>query len=231
MKIGILQTGRSPDELRESHGDYDAMCADLIRDKGDEIVSYPVLDGVFPQDINECDAWFVTGSRHGVYEDHAWIPPLEKFLKQAFDAEKKIIGVCFGHQILAQALGGKVHKHPGGFAIGVMDYDLVNDDGNMEKISLCAWHQDQILELPANAEVIAKSDFCRFAGVTYGTNAISFQAHPEFEPAYVRELINLRRDNGIDEKLAQNGLASLKKVVDGSRISKRLKQFLNTSGK
>lgn len=230
MKIGILQTGRAPQNLRAEHGDYDLMCADLIREDSDEIISYAVLDGALPNDVNECDVWFVTGSRHGVYEQHDWIAPLEGFLRQAFKAERKIVGVCFGHQILAQALGGKVHKHPGGYGIGVMDY--VFDDGGdgKESVSLCAWHQDQILEIPKMATVIGTSDFCRYAALSYGDTAISFQAHPEFDSDYMHDLIQGRRNNGISESQAVRGLASLKTKVDSFKIAEQIKRFLMETG-
>ena len=110
MKIGILQTGRSPDELRAKHGDYDEMFVRLLSGQGFEFKTFPVLDGVLPTQINEADGWLITGSKFGVYEDHDWIAPLEEFLRRAFAAEAPIVGVCFGHQILAQALVGRCHK-------------------------------------------------------------------------------------------------------------------------
>ncbi len=101
MKIGILQAGRSPEELRDRHGDYDDMFRRFLDGQGFEFVTYPVLDGVLPNSVDDAEGWLVTGSKFGVYEDHDWIPPLEDFLRQAYAQAVPIVGIYFGHQILA----------------------------------------------------------------------------------------------------------------------------------
>ncbi|MCC6007069.1 MAG: gamma-glutamyl-gamma-aminobutyrate hydrolase family protein [Rhodobacteraceae bacterium] len=110
MQIGILQTGHAPEPVRAHAGDYEDMFARLLAPEGLETRCWNVVDGVFPDSPCAADGWLITGSRHGVYEDHPWIPPLEDFLRAALDAGRPVVGICFGHQIMAQAVGGRTFK-------------------------------------------------------------------------------------------------------------------------
>lgn len=188
MKIGILQTGRSPDEIIETHGDYDALFRELLAGRGFEFFTCKVLDGEIPDSVTAADGWLITGSRFGAYEDHAWIPPFEEFLRAAYAEGVPIVGICFGHQILAQALGGKVEKFDGGWSVGPVSYDVEG-----RSLPLMAWHQDQITVLPDGAEVIGSSDFCRYAFLRYGDRALSCQPHPEFSPSFFKALLEARK--------------------------------------
>lgn len=227
MKFGILQTGRAPVTLVDKFGDYDEMCANLVRDEEDEVLSFAVLDGELPASVEQCDIWVITGSRFGVYEDHEWISPLETFIRSAYAAGKKIVGICFGHQILAQALGGVVEKQMTGYGVGAMDYRLALADGSETEVTLCAWHQDQIVKIPAGAKVIATSDFCPIAALTYGNQAISFQAHPEFSISYMKALIGHHAGRVISTKQGNDALMSLEKPVHADVVSARIHDFLS----
>lgn len=190
MKIGILQTGRAPDGMLSEHGDYDELFMQLLAGRGFEFVTYPVLDDVIPDTSQECDGWLITGSRFGVYEDHSWIAPLEAFIRQTYDAAVPIVGVCFGHQILAQALGGKVEKYEGGWSCGAVTYEGVGSE--VDSQTVMAWHQDQVVQPPKDAEVIGRTDFCAYAMLSYGDRALSTQPHPEFSEAFLRDLLAAR---------------------------------------
>ena len=190
MKIGILQTGRVIDALRETHGDFPDMMIRLLQDGDFTFRTFAVLDRVFPNNATECDGWLLTGSRHSAYDDLPWIATLESFLRAAYAANVPIVGICFGHQILAQALGGKVEKFPLGWAIGPTRYDFAEG----EKTVINAWHQDQVTSLPSGATRIATSAFCENAALVYGTRALTYQAHPEFTNAFGRDLLDMRRD-------------------------------------
>lgn len=191
MKVGILQAGLCPDELLEEHGEYDKMFAHFLDGFGFEFEGYRVVKGEFPSSIHAADGWLVTGSKYGVYDDHDWIAPLEEFLREAYAEDIPIVGACFGHQILAQALGGKVEKFSGGWAVGKQHYELDGVDGG---IDLMAWHQDQVVELPADAKVIGSSSFCQYAALRYGEKAFSVQAHPEFDKGFIAGLFDARKD-------------------------------------
>jgi len=188
MKIGILQTGRAPDEMVDSQGDYDQLFAVYLDGRGFTFETFAVLDGDFPNGPHDADGWLITGSRHGAYEDHAWIPPLEEFLRSAYAAEVPIVGVCFGHQILAQALGGTVEKFAGGWSVGPQEYR--SDIFGAQR--LVAWHQDQVTAVPAEAEVVGSSDFCSNAILRYGNKALTVQPHPEFSPEFMYGLLKAR---------------------------------------
>lgn len=189
MKIGILQTGHAPDSLLEAHGDYDRMFRTMLDGENFEFVTYPVVDGVFPQSENDADAWLITGSRHGAYEDHAWIPPLEDLIRAIASRGLPLVGVCFGHQIIAQALGGKVEKYDQGWNVGVQNYARAD---RPDPQTLLAWHQDQVVEKPPQADVLGSSPSCRFAILKYGPNVLTYQAHPEFDVAFLADLFAAR---------------------------------------
>ena len=227
LRLAVLQTGRSIDEAIEEHGDYDEMCKALMLRGPTEADTFPVLEGVFPSSLEPYDVFIITGSKHGVYEDHDWLAPLESMIRDIFAANKKLIGICFGHQIIAKALGGEVAKSDRGFGVGVMDYQITDGRGVKNPIALYAWHQDQILTPPPNAETIASSDFCKYAGLRYGDCALTFQPHPEFTSDYVRLLAEARRGAVINEVQADAAIASLQRDVDAELVQAMIFDFVN----
>lgn len=220
MKLGILQTGRTPEEMRAEHGDYDDLFRRLLAGRGFEFETYPVLDHRFPDAPDAAEGWLITGSKCGVYEPHEWIPPLEDFLRATYGAGVPIVGVCFGHQILAQALGGKVEKFSGGWSVGAVDYAL----GEPEPTTLIAWHQDQVVALPADAEVIGRSDFCDYAMLAYGARALSIQPHPEFTTGFARDLI-AARSGALPAGVAERARDSLARAPATRQIADRFDAF------
>ncbi|MCX7371855.1 MAG: type 1 glutamine amidotransferase [Alphaproteobacteria bacterium] len=190
MRLGILECGRSPPELQQRHGSYAAMLATLL---GHPARIWPVLDGVLPDSPTECDAWLLTGSPAGVYDPLLWIPPLFDFLRAA-RGRAKLVGICFGHQAMAQAFGGQVVKSPKGWGVGLQEYAVTPApwmDDAPASIRVAAMHQDQVVEKPADARLVCASEFTPFAGLDYG-DAISFQFHPEFAPEFGQDLIRTR---------------------------------------
>lgn len=218
MKIGVLQTGTVPEELIDRHGPYVAMFERMLQ-RADPSFSVALWDVNEKREIPDspfaAEGWIVTGSRHGVYEDHPWIDPLKTFLREAHEARAPIVGICFGHQILAEALGGKVVKSDRGWGCGIHEYRLRDHPGWMDPqkdtIAIQAMHQDQIVQLPPGASVIAESPFCPYAGLAYGETAMSVQPHPEFDAEFERGIITARRGSVIPEELADQALAG----VDG----------------
>lgn len=220
MLIGILQTGLAPDALAPAMGDYPDMFARLLDGHGFTFRTFPVVNGVFPADVHDCDGWLITGSKHGAYEDHPWIPPLEDFIRSAFAARVPVVGICFGHQIIAQAMGGKVEKYAGGWSVGPTTYDF---DG--ETITLNAWHQDQVVTRPEGATVLARSGFCENAALLYDDRALTIQAHPEFRDDFVDGLMKTRAIGVVPDPLLQTAALKLGTPLDDTSVAAKIAAF------
>lgn len=222
MRLGILEAGRPPAPLDETHGRYPAMFTDLLRphlDADAEIVSYPVIDDSFPNSVTDCDAWLITGSAFGVYDPEPFIPRLIDFVRGAAEARVPTVGICFGHQIVAQALGGEAAKSDRGWGVGAHRYTLhKRPDWLPETLAAEAFdtyvsHQDQVLTPPPGAEVLAGSEFCPNAMLAVGDTILTLQSHPEMPSAYVGDLYDARRPRIGDERVD----AALKTVADSPR--------------
>ena len=187
MHIGILQTGHAPDAIRPQTGDYDHMFETLLSGQQFTFATFDVVDMHFPASPDDADGWLITGSRHGAYEDLPFIEPLMAFLRETHAAEKPIVGICFGHQILARALGGRVEKFAGGWVAGRQVYDWSGQD-----IALHAWHQDQVITPPEGAQTLATGPGCAHAALLYPGRAFTLQPHPEYDRTFIDALLELR---------------------------------------
>ncbi len=236
MIVGILETGDVDPTLIDRHGDYPGMFRTLLHavDGDLEFAVVKVNAGEMPGSPAEADAWLVTGSRHGVYDDLPWIGPLKDFLRESIAAGVPVVGICFGHQILAEALGGRAEKSDKGWGLGVQDYELVNRpawlDHVPDRFSVLALHQDQVVALPAGATVLARSPHCEYAAVAYGDldkpAAITLQPHPEFDRKYMDDLIALRAGRAIPVDLAEKGRARLHQDVHSHAWAKLIVDYL-----
>ncbi len=214
MKIGILQTGQAPEALRPSLGDYPAMFERLLGGHGLAFHTWHVEAMEFPASVRDADGWLITGSRHGVYEDHDFIAPLEQFIRDALEAGLPVVGICFGHQVMAQALGGKAEKFAGGWAVGAQSYDFEG-----KELVLNAWHQDQVVVPPEGARTFASNAFCAHAGLAYGKLGISVQPHPEFDDAFIQGLIETRGRGLVPEDQLAQAAAQQGGQRDSDRIA------------
>ncbi len=223
MLIGILQTGRAPDVLRPTHGDYPEAFARLLGTRDFTYRTWVVCDGELPDSPADCDGWLITGSKFGAYEDHPWIPRLEDFIRRCHAADVPLVGICFGHQIVAQAMGGKVEKHPGGWVVGRTGYDW-----NGREVKLNAWHQDQVTQRPEGTELLASNDSCENAALLYGRSILTIQAHPEFTPAFTRDLIEARGRGVVSDALLDAAKAHLDEPLDTALVAGKIARFLKT---
>jgi GMP synthase-like glutamine amidotransferase len=166
-----------------------------------------------PESIHDCDGWLISGSRHGVYDELDWMAPMQDFIREVAQAQLPLIGVCFGHQIVAAALGGRVVKSDRGWCVGAHSYRVDKRYAWMrDQVSttaMYAFHQDQVVDCPPSAEPFLSSEFCPYAGLSYGESIISVQAHPEFEEAYERELLEMFSGNLIPADVGQQALAAM----------------------
>ena len=232
MKLGILRTDAVRPELEPAFGQDPDMFSALLRhaDPDLEYVVYDVEVGEYPVDIDEVDAYLITGSKSSVYEDQPWIIELMAFIRALNARHKKLLGICFGHQLVAQALGGKTEKSAKGWGVGLHTHRFAtapswHDQGDVD-LHILVSHQDQVVVVPDSARVLAASEFCENAVCQIGNHILTFQGHPEFVPAYSRELLSIRRER-IGEAVYAAGMASLSGVHQGQRVARWMLNFLN----
>jgi GMP synthase-like glutamine amidotransferase len=224
MKLGILETGYPPGNLADEFGNYPQMFEGLLG-PGFEVESFDVQNGQLPVP-GEHGAYLITGSPAGVYDPLPWIDPLMQFIRSANGA--KMVGVCFGHQVMAEALGGHVVKSDKGWGAGLHRYSVLRSEAWIDTagtIAIPASHQDQVVVQPPNTEVVAASDFTPFAALAWTDRpAISFQFHPEFSPAFAVALIEKRYDRIPNPAAA---IASLGAPNDNQVVGGWIRRFLN----
>lgn len=229
MKLGILETGQPPESARERFGDYPSMFRALLGPDAYDYATFDVQQGELPSSAQACEAYLVTGSSAGVYDPLPWIAPLKDFLVAA-RGRVPLVGVCFGHQIMAEAFGGKVVKSPKGWGVGLHTYEVCTREAWMDDaapIAVAASHQDQVVELPPNARVVAASQFTPFGMLAYDDQpAISIQLHPEFDPAYAKALIEARRGTRYTDGQADAAIQSYAAPNDRARVGDWIKAFL-----
>ena len=215
MRIGILQCGHVPEAVAAEHGDFSAMFARLLDGHGFEFHTWDVVDMTFPASIDDAEGWLVTGSKHGAYDEVPFIAPLEALIREIHAARAPLVGVCFGHQIVAQALGGRVEKWAGGWSLGRTAYRVEG----LGEVALNAWHQDQVTGLPPGARVVGETTGCRVAALAYGDHAWTIQPHPEFTPALIAAYVAQRRGTGdYPDALMEHARAGTALPVDAARV-------------
>ena len=223
MKLAILETGLPPADLLARFGSYPEMMTRLLGD-GFVIETFDAQAGTLPE-AGAHDAIIIMGSPAGVYDPLPWIEPLLEFIRAADSS--KMVGICFGHQAMAQALGGEVVKSDKGWGTGLHRYSVIGNQPWMNGesgIASPASHQDQVVVQPPNTQVVARSDFTPFAALAWTDRpAISFQFHPEFTPAYAKALIDARRDRIPDPDAA---IATLDAPNDTALVGGWIRRFL-----
>jgi len=224
MKIGFLQCGHIVPDIVARFGDYHRLYADLLADHEFSFQTWLAVDGILPARADLADGWLISGSRHGAYEDLDWIAPLEDFIRNAYAQGRPIVGICFGHQVLAQALGGTVEKSEKGWAVGARTYEMHESD----PITINAWHQDQVVALPKDARVLGSSSFCPNAVVGYGDKALSYQGHPEFNAEFVDMLIEKRGRGVVPDILLDAAKASLQTPLSRAVVGAQIAEFFKT---
>ena len=222
MKVGILQAGHAPAEMIAETGNYAQMFTQFLSGRDYSFAAYSVVDMEFPKSAHSADCWVITGSRHGVYENLPFIEPLKALVRDIYNLKIPLVGVCFGHQVIAQALGGQVEKYSGGWSVGATDYDFEG-----QTVSLNAWHQDQVVALPADARVLGSSPFCKYAFLGYGENVFTVQAHPEFDSRFINGLIDTRGRGLVPDDLLERASSKLELPNSNSALADRIHSVLD----
>ena len=197
MKIGILEAGLLNSAVADRFDPYPLMIERFLGQANRELSfqAFSVVRGELPSSIYDCDGWLITGSRHGVYENLDWMLRLQDFIGELAATQIPLAGICFGHQIIAQALGGEVVKSDRGWGVGLQYYQIDQAQSWMHdapgQVGIYSFHQDQVVQCPPSAAVFSSSEFCPYAGLSYGDSIISVQAHPEFEADYELAILDI----------------------------------------
>lgn len=232
--LTIIETGRPPATIEGDWPLYPAMFESLMRPylEGWTYEAVALSDGKALPDPANLDGVLITGSAAGVYDDTPWMAALMDFIRWAADAQTPQIGICFGHQAIAHALGARVTKFDGGWGIGRHVYEVLAPESWMgasvpDTFSLGVSHQDQVLSLPPGARQVARNDFCEYAALAYpSAKAISFQGHPEYSPEFSCALYNVRRGTVFPQAMVDEAEASLATPVDNELIAAWMGRFL-----
>jgi GMP synthase-like glutamine amidotransferase len=228
MKIGLLECDHVMPELRQFGGDYRDMFPALLPTL--EFVPYDVCMGQFPAGVDDCEAWLCTGSRYSVYDGEGWIQELKDFVRELHRSEKKFVGICFGHQLLGEALGGRVRKSERGWCVGVHTFSALQVEDWMapplDSLNLLMSCQDQVVVLPEGATLLASAPDCEVGMFRVGSHMLGIQAHPEFPLAYARALMEMRLSR-IGEETVQRSRATFGLPVHAPAVAEWMLQFLN----
>jgi GMP synthase-like glutamine amidotransferase len=201
VTIGILAVSTGDLDRKAGARQYPRMFARFLRG-ADPSLAFAYYDVIgakeLPRDMDECDAYLITGSRHSAFDDEPWIRALSEFIRSAHRARKKLIGICFGHQVVAHALGGKAERSPKGWGLGRRVFAPVASFPWMRpalrEVALLYSHRDQVTKLPPGAARVGGDAFCRNMMFVIGGHVLCFQGHPEFTARYLRRLMAGRRD-------------------------------------
>ncbi len=230
-RIGLLIVGHVDPKSTHIGGDYPELFSKLFAGHHLELVRYDLDLGAFPDRVNECDGWLCSPSRLSVYDDAPWIADAEALHREFIAREIPYVGVCFGHQLLAQALGAPVTRSAGGWGVGVQRYAVSRQETWMgakapEAFALLASHQDQVMELPADASLLftAESGYCPIAGMTVGDRAWTIQAHPEFTAPLADHLLAGRIELIGTQRVAA-ARASLTQPIDQPLVARWIATF------
>lgn len=234
MRIGILKVDSVHEELSAEHNDYDQMFAALFGEVRPtwSMRVYDVLKLELPQELEECDGFLITGSQYSTYEDLPWIPTLEKFIQRCHGAQKKLLGICFGHQIIAQALGGESSFSDRGWGVGVIAHNIDEPlfflGHKPDDFRIIYSHQDQVKKLPEGAKRLGGNDHCPIGMYQIGRHIWCCQGHPEFYEAYVEALF-LRREEKLGREKMREAIASLKNGTNRFEVGEWMARFFETA--
>ncbi len=236
MRIGILETATLAPEVKNEYGSYAEMFQRLFLSVDDQVAFnvYPVINGQYPGSNDECDAFLITGSKFDAHGEEPWIIKLRDYIVDLHEQRKKLIGICFGHQLIARALGGLSQRSKNGWGVGNVSSEInqvkpwmgdENDPSFKKQFSLLVSHQDQVVKLPDQATLISSSKHCPISGFQVASHILTFQGHPEFTADYLRYTMNKRRDL-IGEEKYNKAIDSLKRPDDSLLVTRWMLNFI-----
>lgn len=232
MKLGILNAIHPQKSQINWGGSPVTTYIHFIESASDtfQYAGYEVAQGELPTSPEACDAYIISGSPRGVYDQDPWIPELSQFIRDSYSAGKKLVGICFGHQILAHALGGHAEKSEKGWGLGLSTFNITKSKPWMtdepQQCTLYFAHQDQVMRPPPEAEILGGNDFCPFAFYTIDNRVFAIQGHPEFSRGIMEDIL-ARAEGTVDPQRRQAAIQSLNNgTPDNSLVAKWVVNFL-----
>ena len=231
MKVGILNACSPAEEVEFNAREFDNF-QKLFSHVDHELTfaEYRITEGEFPQAADECDAYLITGSPKGVYDSDLWIAQLGDFIRASYAEGAKMVGVCFGHQILAHALGGYTTKSEKGWGMGPATLEIAQPQPWMTPplpqgdFYFC--HQDQVMQLPAEAQRLAGNEFCPNGMFIIGRQVLGVQAHPEFTEPIMRKAIDALSSQMEPQRLQAIEAAIAQRETDSPVMAQWIVNFL-----
>jgi len=230
MHIGLLECDEVTGRFAEISGGYREMFAALLPEA--RFAYYRAHEGALPASPNACDAWLCTGSRYSAYDTMPWVGALAQFIRDLHVLKKPFVGICFGHQMLAHALGGEVAKAENGWGVGVLPMEIVSSEPWMQppraEVLIQHMHQDQVQRLPPGSVVLGRSAHCEIGMFRVGETMLGIEGHPEFTPEFSEALIRARRER-IGTERSDAALKSVRQPNDGMLVGRWIAHFLARS--
>jgi GMP synthase-like glutamine amidotransferase len=231
LKIGLLQCDHVTEEMQPQHGDVPDLFKNLFNRVAPEVSLdiYDVTNGEYPDLTNNYAGFISSGSRYSVYDQDPWIIRFKEFVRELYHHNRKFVGICFGHQMIAEALGGKCAMSDHGWGVGIKEVTIQHSKPwmkpELESFRLIVSHLDQVIELPQNSEIIGKNDHCPCSVYTVGEHFLGIQGHPEFTPTFITDLMAHRLDR-IGRNIVDEATATLTMPTDEAVVTRWMINFI-----
>lgn len=232
--ICILEADDLHPTLAEPFVGFGRMFVELFQAQNTavEFSIFNVVQGDYPDASQTFDAYLVTGSKADSFANDPWIVRLREYLAERFAQSDILLGICFGHQILALVLGGIAERSDKGWGIGMHSYTIEHKPkwlpSDVNEFQLLISHRDQVTALPDGAELLASSEFCQNAAFVVGQQVLCFQGHPEFTHDFSRGLLSLR-ESIYCPKEYQAACQSLAQEHDGHSVAQWMLCFVKAA--
>ncbi|KAI0109827.1 class I glutamine amidotransferase-like protein [Daldinia grandis] len=244
IRLAILEADNPVPGIKAEYGSYGGVfqylferaCASLeppqplsavLKLSFHDIVNHPES---YP-DPETIDAILISGSKYSAYDNDDWIVRLTQYTRRCLEGGRvRVIGVCFGHQIVGRALGAEVGKNVRGWEISVTEHELTEEGKRLfgvQKLAIHQMHRDQVFSLPPGAIQLARTEMCDVQSMYKPGRFITVQGHPEFTDDMVREILEMRRRGGIlGPDIFQDGMNRVSNNHDGIAVAKAFLRFL-----
>lgn len=192
-----------------------------------QVTAFDLPKGEFPEDLEGFDGVLIGGSPASVRDDLPWVHRLMRLIRAAYAQGVPMVGACFGHQAIAQALGGTVGRNPGPFVLGAAETEIFAPAPWMAgagRIRLAAAHGEQVVELPDGAEVIGRSEGCAVAAYRMGDRVFATQHHPEMTPDFAAALVEEFAPH-FPPEVGAAGRVALQRGIEGPRFAEWIARF------